>query len=415
MLLALLLGVRTFLSVTSADGQFWDFHNFYNAGLRIYHGNWSELYRPAVPVREVPMYYVGFPLSAWYLAPFGAFSGGIAVRAFKLSCAICLALGAGVLYGPFRHAVRGRIAAAWVMPAYLTGLLLFEPLWFTFPIGGQSTAHAFPFVALFFVAFRAERDGWAALWLALAILIKPFLVLATPLLLALGYWRLLVRVAAIGGAAALLSVAIFGVGLHREWVEIVRQEGERWASPWTKNASLIGIASNWWVHVENMGVGVQPMPPALARIAVGIKLAVLGGFAWLTLRVWRTELTSAARRDQAVLLALSFPLFFSTIVWAHYFQFLAIPILVMIPLIARGPRGAMILFWLMLAATLRANWQPLSAWLNRAVEVHTPVAWALASLYSAGVLLCLAMVLALHHGAWLRSATHITDVNENAI
>ncbi len=387
----------------AGDGQRWDFHNFYNAGTRIWTGQFAALYQPAEPQTVEPMYYVGFPASSLYLAPLGAFRSGIAVRAFKLSCLISMIVGWIVLYPRYREALRGQIPARWLLPLYLAVLLCFEPFWFTFVIGGQSTPHAFALIALFFVAYLNGRNTLAGLCLVLAVLVKPFLVLTLPILLLTGQYRLLFRVAVVGSVVGAASIAIFGWSLHVEWLQIVLQEGARWAAPWTKNASLSAIATNWFVHVEGLGTGRQPMPAALLRIIACLKLLTLLWFAWLALRLHRAGLSGQARREQACTLALMFPLFFSTIAWSHYYQVLLIPLLIFLhawPKLGRSGRGLMLI---MLLATLRANWYPLGKQLGT-IEVHTPLQWLFASLYSSGVMLALLLFLLVSYGVLLEAS-----------
>lgn len=358
-LLVLVLVVRAVLSVSVSSGLHWDFVNFFNAGSRVYVGDIESLYVSASVEGEQPeLQYVGFPLTAYLLAPLGAFEASISLRLFKLACALCLSIGLVALY---RH-LRSSFPRAWPPGAgavlFACWVLAFEPFWFVFVVGGQTTPFGFMLLVLFVHLFVTGRLWPAAGCLALAILVKPFLALMGFVFLFSGRWGLLARLAVWGAAAAVLSVALLGWQPHVEWVEILLQESShRWSARWWNNASVTNYLANFWTYGTSppREVGITAIPPAFQVLFPAYKAFALGLFGWLSVRVARADLTAPGRAHSICVLAILFPMHFSTLVWPHYLEFLFVALALLLSQPFRSSKAVPLLFAAVLFLSLRVD------------------------------------------------------------
>jgi hypothetical protein len=285
--LTVLLLIRVGASVVSSDGLHWDFSNFYSAGARIFHGEQHNLYVPGAPIAGKPplgsgrLNYTGFPLSAYLLAPFGAFPARQGLFFFKAACAMAFALGLLVLFRDFRRVVDPPWPIEKALSLYLLIVLLFEPFWFVFRVGGQTTAFGFLFLALFVHFYVEDRPWLSAIALALAILTKTFLAPAALVLFLARDWRFLARLAVCFLTAAALSWLLFGTGLHLEWLQTIRGQGSRWAIRWWNNASPISLLTDFWLHDHRDIWYYPPMPRVLRVLQELFRISLVEGAFYL--------------------------------------------------------------------------------------------------------------------------------------
>ena len=386
LLLAAALALRGAAAVRSEEGRNWDYTNFGNTAARAWFGEWDGLYASGGTIHgetalgaesgDRSMVYTGFPLTAYELWPIGAFwrkdqSGAWdSLQFFKLLCAACYAGGFLLLWPWFRDKAACCLAKPQALALYLATIVLFEPLWFTFRVGGQTTAFAFLGVAAFLRAQLARKEWLAAVALSFALLNKPFLAPGVLVFLVVGEWGLLARCALLGGGAGGLSLALFGVARHREWLSVLKSESARWTAPWSKNAAPISFLHDFFLGPGGIETGTLAAKPALIATAdVAWQLVVVAGALWLAWRLRRAAQTVQAEkvagsdkergdaiREGVLLLALTLPLLFSTIVWPHYVA-LAFPVLaaglLAWPRLDRKSRVLLLLAWI---GSLRANW-----------------------------------------------------------
>lgn len=410
-LTAMVLGVITVrlgLCVLSDAGMNWDFVNFYNAAQRTFTGQLSELYATGRPGQEQPeLQYVGFPVTAYVFAPLGAFSQRTALLIFKLICATCMASGLWLL---FRRCVaplsdpRKRSLVAFLFTA---GVLLAEPYWFTFTIGGQATAIGFLLLVAFTHLFAADRLWLAAAALVTAVAIKPFLVLMVPILFMGGQWRLLLRCAAFGLPLMALSVAVLGVDAHLEWFAILQQESStRWSARWWNNIAPIGIVANFWNYLvfDHPHFGIDAPPAVFSTVKAIYQPLLLVTCAWLAYATARASTDEPFKRNQLVLLSLVFAVSFSVVVWPHYQQFLFVPLA---PLLVKSFRMTHKVRWGLAAILL------LSMHLELAVQFVAGVPWtpphsalnvAFTSVLGGGAIVLLFVMLIAHRRELLLTA-----------
>lgn len=452
LLFGLILARLAYLAPSTA-GIKWDFVNYYNTGCRVWHGEWASLYRSTEPiagrpplgdVKEGQLEYAGFPLSALFFGPLGAFEPQRAIVTYKAACGIAFLVAMALLYTHFfgatragsrsdgrRTAVasaegrchedtegvgefRGRIQKSAPTPPlpygrgsdtsgsapaemhaatprslalFLLLALLFEPFWFCFVIGGQSTPMAFLFVVLFLRLYVAGRCAAAAFCFSIAALLKPVLAPAALVLFVAMQWRLLAWTAAIGAVEALLSLAVFGWDAHREWYEVFSRQATRWAVPWWNNASPLAFFANFWLYGPDPQFGLRPKPQSMAMLLKALKLLLVGLFAWRAWTVRASAVNDAEKRRQLVMLGIVFSLCFTQVSWPHYLVFLLIPIVYVATRYAALPLGGRVLAWLIVLSTFRAEHYHLTLPIKELIPFDSPIGAMLLGLYGGGTLI----------------------------
>jgi hypothetical protein len=127
-------------------------------------------------------------------------------------------------------------------------------------------------------------------------------------------------------------LGLLGWPLHREFIEVLLKGSQR-PAPWFFNSSLYILADALRPIQESAPVpGAGGPLPDLLR--TGLKVAVLGLFAWLAVLSRRQAWTPVARRQFSFLLAVGFGLLLSQVVWEHYLAVLFLPLAV---ILAAGP------------------------------------------------------------------------------
>lgn len=403
-----LIAARLLVSVASGAGYYWDFVNFYNTGARMVHGEVDNLYRASAPIAgEAPLgssrfEYVGFPLSAYVFAPLGVLPPRAALLAFKAAAAACFALGLIILYRYCRDRFAGWRSDV-ALCLYLLLILLFEPLWFVFAIGGQATPLIFLLLVLLLWSYTADRLWVSALCLSVATLIKPLLGLMVLIFLMAGDWQLLTRLGGCFAFEGALSWLIFGWERHVEWVRIVLKESSRWAVPWWNNCSILGFFGNFWLYTDEPQFGLTPVPRVFSEVQAVFHLLLIVGFLWMVSRLRRRAGVAENKRQCFVLLAILFPLFFSTIVWPHYLAFALIPLLLFAAQYSRLPAFGRLLIGAAFVSTLRANLWPVTTFLQRVLTIDTPLATFAISLLASGTLILTLILALVYHQYLLRT------------
>ena len=257
---------------------------------------------------------------------------------------------------------------------------------------------------LLIVALLLWRNGWefaAGLVLgACAILKLPFLLFGIFFLLR-GRWRIVAGGATTVAATALLSLAVFGAGVHGEWIKCCVEPFMGKALPAFNVQSIDGLLMRFATGVAELEVW-EPHDPSLLHKAARLSIvaALLGGALWL---MWRADRSRPARDARAkgplheleFVLVLVLALVISPVSWSHYYLLLLLPWALYLGGRLPLPEDALTrrLMWSgFLLASLPVVLVPLeSDWLG-AVAARTAVsAWLI------GGLLILA---ALMRGAW---------------
>lgn len=340
--LGLILGcVMAALLVRAGSG--WDFANFYDTGRRVAAGQFRDIYDPTTLIAgaapQGQMAFWGAPVSAWFYAPLSYLPPNAALFAFKLVAVLATAGALVLLYRLTRECVEDQPEAR-TRFAMLFGfmVLLFQPFWTIYRVGGQTTPLALLLLVLAMTSYVGERYLVTAVWMVLAVLVKPAFLLIPAFLALVSGRRYLVSLIAAGAVVALGSIAILGWPIHREFLEILRRGSEK-PSPWPFNSSLYIVADAFRSIKDSIPVrGSGGWFPDLLRM--GLKLSVLATFVAITVRSYRESWPPARRRLFNFLLAIAFCLLISQVVWEHYLALLFMPLAFLVAAWGRLDRGA---------------------------------------------------------------------------
>jgi hypothetical protein len=236
---------------------------------------------------------------------------------------------------------------------YLGICLFYEPFWFVFAVGGQATPLNLLLFVLFHRFYVQGRSAWAALFLSVGILIKPFFALTLVVFAFAREVRLLRDVGLLLCAEVALSIALLGLPLHIEWITVLRESASGLAEPWWNNSAIAGLIYTLWCAAQGAGLGPagEAHGPVVAAI-IALKALIAGFFFWLTRRLITHGAASQASRHQLVCLSILFALLFSSIVWPHYLAFLFLPLLFLLAVSKQLPGYGRTLVWLSLVSTL---------------------------------------------------------------
>lgn len=300
-------------------GPGWDFANFYDTGARALAGQMADIYHPERQIdHQAPqggMAYWSPPLSAYFYVPMAALPPLVALTVFKLFGTLAWAAALWLLVADhLPHAPARPDARDEYLELLLAGLIVFQPIWAIYRVGGQTT----PFVLLLFtLALRAHVRGqfWRmAAAVVTACLIKPAFALVPAWLVLPSTWRVPLALAVVGAAVGLLGLAVAGVPLHLEFLDVVRK-GAAGGFPWPFNSSLYVVGES----LKGAGPGVAG---AAGVVLLGLKLAVAALVAVAAWQARQLDASPAARRHCHMLLAIIGALLLSQVVWEHYLQLL---------------------------------------------------------------------------------------------
>lgn len=425
-ILGVMLAVRAVAVILSPAGLGWDYRQYHMAGERAFEGRMADLYKmprsvmdewnrdylgdreagtaeesslPAGNVESDPdelvnsgrLGYVGFPLSAYVWATFGGFSPRAGMVVFKIECALSLALALCLLYPGFRDTARSGVAT---LPLFLGIVLLYEPFWFSFSTGGQATPHAFLLLVLFWNSLIKDRLVWAGLFLALAIPIKPFLVVLLPMLVLAREIRVTAITLVALTVAVGTSVWMFGVPLHLEWWSTMRVSAGAIAEPWWQNAAILGMVYSFWTFAAGAPLQMigEPSSTVVEFAISGFKFLVIGLCFYRAATLVRHDLDMPGRRHYATSLGVLLGLFFSSLIWPHYLTFLFLPLIFWLVPRHPLPIPAAILAWLTLLSTLSVHSRFLQHWVLSLLDRFPFLQTATAAFFGS-VTLSLAFVL----------------------
>lgn len=321
----------------------WDFANFYDTGRRVAAGQLQDIYHPTTLIAGAQpqglMAFWGAPVSAWFYAPLSALPPSAALIAFKLVAVLATAGALVLLYLLTRDCVldhpeaRARYAAQF---AFL--VLLFQPFWTIFRVGGQTTPVALLLLVLAMMSYVRGRYPATAVWLVLVVLVKPAFLLVPAFLALVSGRRYLVSLVAVGAVVALGSILVFGWPIHREFLEILRRGSEK-PSPWPFNSSLYIVADAFRPIRDSIPIrGAGGWFPDALRL--GVKLLVSASFVAIMIQCYRQSWPPGRRRLVNFLMAIAFCLLFSQVVWEHYLALLFIPLAFLVASWNRLDRGA---------------------------------------------------------------------------
>ena len=308
----------------------WDFGNFYDAGRRILAGESHNLYVPKSPIAgESPHSVLGFygtPLTAFLYVPIGILPPLWAMMFFKCQTA-AFNLGAlAILYTYHRRFVdaseltTGRYAAMFALVS-----LTFQPIWTAFRTGGQTTPMVFFFLTLSLLTITKGRLTVSALCFATAVMIKPVLITAVPVLCLLAGTRYLIAMIAIFGVAGLTSLVVFGWQVHLDFLDLMMRTSTGRYVTWFYNSSLLVVLDNLR-NLAQPGSWPKQHQGLLDVVRVTIRVTVAAMCVWIAYQSRSQPWHTRARLHFAFVCALLFWAFLTHILYEAYLTFLFIPL-----------------------------------------------------------------------------------------
>ena len=405
-----IIAVAATIGIVVPAGPGWDFANFYDTGRRVLAWQIADLYDASSLVAgsspQGGMAYWGAPLSALLFAPLGLLAPGAALVVFKLLGTAAFFVALWILYRHNRSFVDQSEEAQWRFAAtYAGAVLLFQPFWSVYRVGGQTTPIILLLLAVAMIGHIRDRPWLTSGCLVAAVAIKPAFVIALVALSLLGGWRTIRAAAAWGACWGLASVLLLGWQVHLSFLDVMR-EGLGNSYSWLYNSSL-------YVAADNLKLSASPpvSPSLVGGAVVLIKLSMLVLLGWLVWRSRHRELPAIGRRHFDFLLALTFCLLLSQTVWEHYLALL-FPLLAYVVAVSRQfSRGAMALITAIFILSIGQN--VTFTVLFRSVDVASPVALVVLGLIkSAPLLLTVAFLVRYHEELlgsyqtehWLRQA-----------
>jgi hypothetical protein len=345
-IIIVLIAAGCAVGVAVPAGHGWDFANFYDAGRRVATGQVQDLYTPGSPIAGAPpqgvMAFWGTPISAALYVPMGWFPPPVALALFKIQNVAAYAASLGLLFVFYRRFVpESPVARAQFGALFAFLCLIYQPFWTVFRVGGQTT----PTVLLLFVlalVWHTRSRFWAsAFCVVLAGILKPALAPALALLLCVSGVAFFTKAIVLLAAAGALSLVTMGWPAHTAFIGLMLG-GVRDTFPWHLNSSL-------YVLIEHLRLGLGPrgetgfLRMLLAALPTGLKLVLLGTFAYLFFQSRRYQWSEAARRHFHMLLAILFFVLWSRTLWDHYLALLFIPLIYVVATRHYFSRGAMAL------------------------------------------------------------------------
>ena len=382
-ILILLITLRVGVSVCLTAGMGWDFPNYYRVGTLLLNGQEEDLYQV-----NVSGGIVGFPISSYLFAPLGMFAPRQSLLFFKAQAAL---LFAAALFLLFRSIQESGIAVqdkGAMLSAFLLSCLFYEPFWFVFAAGGQSTPFAMFLLVIFYRFYLKGQDWWAALCLSGATLIKPVLAPAALIFVFAGDLRLLRNLMVWLSLAAMASVLLLGWPLHREWLELLISTALSELPPWWNNSSVWGVFYSVWSIKHG---GSLDAPEKMQGVSLGIILilkALITVWMFRLVHVVKTQnLERQEVRHHLVSLAILFALVLSDIVWPHYLAFLFVPLIFLIVAANRLPLSPRALVWLILISSLAVQSRFAQRYALSTITEYPLVQSLVAGLFGSGTLI----------------------------
>lgn len=307
-----------------------DFANFYDAGQKARAGEFARLYDPFAAIAGQPplgnMTFYSAPLTAWFYAPMAALPPRAAMLAFKTAGTLALILALVLIYRALAPRTDSDRRDRFFL-AFALAVLIFQPFWTIYRVGGQTTPFVLLSMILGMMAARSGRMVAAALLCAAAVLIKPVLAPAAIGIFLLSDNRFRATALVAGALSLGLSLWLFGTGLHAEFLTLLGDETRKLLIP-TLNSAPFSFLEPLFVAPKAYALGGDA-PPALTTGLTVLRLTAAAG---LVLGLWhllRPGLSAATRIWVIWSGGLILALVLSPVVWAHYLAF-AFPALALV-------------------------------------------------------------------------------------
>ena len=306
-----------------------DFANFYDIGRKARLGEHDTLYdHMALIGGEKPlgnMKYLSPPITSWFFVPLSFMTPHVAT--FVLKALGVAAVVAGVVH--FRRQISPLItdrAAFFTLAAIAAAL--WQPLWTFMRVGGQTTPFCLLLLVLGHAAYLRGRAVALALILSLVVLIKPVFAPLAILLFVLAGSRFRMTAVVTACLSIVASLAIFGWGPHRTFLDALGGQGDRLLEPWM-NSSPVSWVVPLLVDAQSFGT-IAAMPITAAVLIMAMRLALALAILAVMVGHLRAGLPERAGRHVVYMTGLLLVIVLSPVIWAHYLMILFPLILVLI-------------------------------------------------------------------------------------
>ena len=336
-----------------------DFANFYDAGHKASVGDFASLYDPFAMIGgKEPLGHMTFfsaPIVSILLTPMSLLPPHLATFVFKLSGTLAVLAGLVLLYRGSRRLVgAGTEDANAFFVLFALAMLLFQPFWTIYRVGGQTTPFVFLLLVLGHAAYLRGADATTALLFSAVVLIKPALAPAAILLFFLSVARFRVTAIMTAICVSVVSLLAFGLELHTTFVARVLEESSALLPPW-KNSSPFSWLVPLFVDPEDYR-RAGSVPVLANAVTTGLRLVMALALLWTLRSHLKLPLAGPARRHAIYVTGLMLMLAVSPVVWAHYLMFLFVPLAFLIAGREQLPKAAVATFAL---STLLALFQSL--------------------------------------------------------
>jgi hypothetical protein len=323
-----------------------DFANFYDAGRKAQAGEFADLYDPFAQIAgQKPlgnMTFFSAPLTSYLYSPMAALPPRTALLWFKLAGTLAQGAGLVLLYLHCRPLAGDTPRDRAVFFAlFAIAALLFQPFWTIYRVGGQTTPFVFLLLVLGHIAFTRGALVWTALAFSAVVVIKPAFAPAAILLFVLSSNRFRLTALATGLGLGALSLQMFGLPLHQEFLARVLAEGGSLMAPWMNSSPFSWIEP---IFVRPEAYQTEASLPATAGlILTALRLLTSAALLWALARQIRSTLPPAAERHAVYATGLALVVVLSPVIWSHYLTMLFIPLAVLMALRSHLPGGAVAL------------------------------------------------------------------------
>jgi hypothetical protein len=275
---------------------------------------------PDMLYRGGPLEFVNIPIIAWLFAPFTYLdidAAGAVMTALGVA-AVVACVAALVMLGDLTRERALLLAGAFAICG---------PLYYSLREG--NTTH-FILLMLIGVAWcvQAGHYRWGGVLLGAATLIKPPLALIAVPFAVRQRWGLVGAFVATGALVGGLSLAIYGLDLHRDWYDYAVRPYAEHPLGAENVQSLDGVLARLWtddyldrfVPIESLGGGFRV-------IRTGIAGLVLAGAGYV---VWRGRRSNRGGELVDACIGLCLALLLAPTSWTHYYLLLLLPVGLMV-------------------------------------------------------------------------------------
>jgi hypothetical protein len=261
--------------------------------------------------------FVNLPVLAYLFAPFALVDAQTAawiITVIGIAAVIYAWWKIGKLY---EFDLRTKVFSLFLIAA-------FGPLIYSFKEANTTHILLVPLV-LGIAAMRDGKDYRAGALIAIAALLKPLLMLIGVIAFLRGRIKVALGGAAVIGATALLSLAVFGWDAHVHWYEESIQPFSSAPMPAYNTQSIASSLSraergppDYWIF---------DVAPLSAPFQIALYLAYAALFAALlwALAPWKSLRADNRQFEGEVMLALMLAMLISTLAWTHYFALAVLP------------------------------------------------------------------------------------------